>query len=45
MQIQTQLDKDVRRYNGVMALFYSGAVKHYLIHLESTFGRVQKKAA
>jgi hypothetical protein len=45
MQVQPPLDKGVRQYNGVMALFYSGAVKHYLIHLGSTFDCVQKKAA
>jgi oxygen-independent coproporphyrinogen-3 oxidase len=38
-------DKGVRQYSGVIALFYSGAVKDYLIHLESTFGRMQKEAA
>jgi len=38
-------EKGVRQYSGVIALFYSGAVKDYLIHLESTFGQVQKEAA
>jgi oxygen-independent coproporphyrinogen-3 oxidase len=29
--------KGARHFNGVVALFYSGAVKEYLIHLESSF--------
>jgi len=37
--------KGARHFNGVVALFYAGAVKDYLIHLESSFARPTIKAA
>jgi hypothetical protein len=37
--------KGARHFNGVVALFYAGAVKDYLIHLESSFATPTIKAA
>ena len=34
--------KGARHFNGVVALFYAGAVKDYLIHLESSFATPRK---
>ena len=34
--------KGARHFNGVVALFYAGAVQDYLIHLESSFATPQK---
>jgi len=36
--------KGARFFNGIVALFYAGAVKEYLVHLESNFSTPQTKA-